>query len=86
MKITNISSVSDWFFRHDGTDGAPVVYQIAAWGLTDEGEVIGLVSAFGIQQGEQRRAPHLVAVPPVPGTYLHRDQLSQEEQEASKRR
>lgn len=83
MAYTSIASATDWYFIHKDTHDKPVVYQVAAWGLTKEGKVIGLVSAFPSREGEG--APQLNSVPPVPGRYLHRDQLTQEEFDASKK-
>lgn len=68
----------NWYFRHDnapGSNGVSTVYQLAAWGLTEEGEVVGLVA---VRDCETQRAK-LVTPPPVPGDYLHREQLSEEE-------
>ena len=73
----SITPATDWYFVHDGVNEnePPTVWNLAAWGLSDDGQVIGLVGAFGRQQAEERKTPHLVSVPPVPGAYLHRDHL-----------
>jgi hypothetical protein len=60
MKILQIMPAIDWYFKHDLT-----VWNIAAFGLTDEGETIGLVGAGN--DGTLK---------PV---YLHRRQLTDEE-------
>lgn len=87
MAYLSITPVQDWFFRHDGPAPGhpPVVYQVAAWALCaasgEDGrtQVVGLISAtIGGMDGRTLRE-----VPPVPGCYLHRDQLSDEERSAS---
>jgi hypothetical protein len=75
----------DWFFSHDGVDPAdpPVVHRLAAWGMTEDGDVIGLISAFSKEPGSNLpRAARLNAVPPVPGWYKHASDLTQAELEA----
>ncbi|CAG9235939.1 hypothetical protein PSP6_690105 [Paraburkholderia tropica] len=79
---------TDWYFVHKGaSDSAPpVVYQVAAWGQKENGEVVGLVGAFGADQAKEGKAPHLVTVPPVAGSYLHREQLTGDEVLQAKKR
>lgn len=80
-----IISATDWYFRHDAPPGGgslPVVYQIAAWALTDDGNVIGLVTVRDPETGR----PKLVSPPPIPGDYLHREQLTEQEIAATKQR
>ncbi|WP_193067744.1 methionyl-tRNA formyltransferase [Halomonas sp. 3D7M] len=74
MKFKSISPASDWFFRHDAPQGSssdPILYHVAVWAVTENDEVIGLIAAFnnGV----------LHTPPPVPGCYLHRDQLNENE-------
>lgn len=73
-----IISADGWYFVHPNVNetAPPTVWHLAAWGLTAEGEVVGLIGAFGADQGSKGVAPKLVSVPPVAGAYLHRDQLS----------
>ncbi|MFP3644774.1 hypothetical protein [Paraburkholderia sp. SIMBA_054] len=62
------------------------MWNLAAWGLKEGGEVIGLVGAFGPDHAAEGKAPHLVSVPKVPAAYLHRRQLTDIElQQAAKR-
>ncbi|WP_321948291.1 hypothetical protein [Paraburkholderia sp. J10-1] len=76
-----ITPATNWFFVHKGVPASapPVVWHLAAWGQKENGEVIGLIGAFGPDQVKDGKTPHLVSVPPVPGAYLHRDQLSSDE-------
>ncbi len=85
---TKIVPATDWFFVHPDVlaKNPPTVWHLAAWGLTSEGEVVGLVGAFGAEQGRDGVAPKLVSVPPVPGVYLHRDQLTEVEREQLRKR
>lgn len=78
MGYAQISPATNWYFRHDNSphDERPcTVYQIAVWALTEEGEVVGLVT---VRDPETRQAT-LVTPPPLSGDYLHQDQLSAEE-------
>lgn len=78
MGYVQISPATNWYFRHDNSPHGErpcTVYQIAAWALTEEGEVVGLVA---VRDPETKRAK-LVAPPPLPGDYLHQEQLSAEE-------
>lgn len=73
-----IIPATDWYFVHEGHE-SPVVWPLAAWALNEGGEAIGLVGAFGREQGLQGKTPSLSAVPHVPGRYLHRTQLAKQE-------
>ncbi|MHA7685906.1 hypothetical protein [Cupriavidus sp. PET2-C1] len=82
---TQIVPATDWFFVHSHVlaNSPPTVWHLAAWGLTAEGQAVGLV---GAEQGKDGVAPKLVSVPPVPGAYLHRDQLTEVEREQLRKR
>lgn len=88
MTYTQVCTAQDWFFVHKTGREAdpPIVWHIAAWALTDAGEVVGLVGAFGEEQGREGVSPKLTIVPPVPGAYLHRDQLSEIELQKARKR
>lgn len=80
-----IIPATDWYFRHDNVPGEKAeatLYQLAAWALKEDGEVVGLVTVRDIDNGR----PKLVTPPPVTGDYLHKDQLSDDEKEWAKRR
>ncbi|MBR8028540.1 hypothetical protein KDX27_31365 [Burkholderia cenocepacia] len=83
-----IIPATDWYFSHPRANEQepPVVWNLAAWGLKEDGEVIGLVGAFGPQQAGEGKTPHLVSIPPVAGAYLHRSQLTDVELEQAKKR
>ncbi|WP_394745546.1 methionyl-tRNA formyltransferase [Shigella flexneri] len=74
----------DWYFRHDnvsGVTGKSTLYQLAAWALKENGEVVGLVTVR-----DDNGRSKLVTPPPVPGDYLHKEQLTDDEKEWEKRR
>ena len=71
-----IIPATDWYFRHDnvsGVAGKSTVYQLAAWALKENGEVVGLVTVR-----DDNGRPKLVTPPPVPGDYLHKEQLTED--------
>lgn len=79
-----IIPATDWYFRHDnvsGVAGKSTVYQLAAWALKENGEVVGLVTVR-----DDNGRPKLVTPPPVSGDYLHKEQLTDDEKEWAKRR
>lgn len=71
MKIVQIMPAEDWYFKHDST-----VWNVAAFGLTDEGETIGLIGAG--KDGTLKTVPIRTN-----GSYLHRRQLTDDEIEAA---
>ncbi|HDV8014480.1 TPA: methionyl-tRNA formyltransferase [Escherichia coli] len=79
-----IIPATDWYFRHEnvsGVAGKSTVYQLAAWALKENGEVVGLVTVR-----DDNGRPKLVTPPPVLGDYLHKEQLTDDEKEWAKRR
>lgn len=81
----SIIPATDWYFVDKPKSGEQVVWRIAAWALTNSGEVIGLLGGTGAT-ADADGIPRLVAVPPVNGLYLHKEQLSPEEREKTARR
>lgn len=69
-----IMPADGWYFRHETAqqDGSFVMYRLAGWALTHDGNVIGLVAANFQDQQPQR----LFTVPPVPGVYKHVEELT----------
>lgn len=68
----------DWFFVHK-TSNEPIVWPLAAWALNEKGETVGLIAAFGAEQGKNHETPSLSVVPNLPGRYLHQSQLTAQE-------
>ncbi|KGF62100.1 hypothetical protein [Pseudomonas lutea] len=90
MSYLSLTPAQDWFFRHAAPNPGqpPIVYQVAVWALKppkEEGgrsEIIGLIAPnFGGMESRMLHEP-----PPVPGCYLHRDQLNEEELKALAKR
>ncbi len=73
----SIIPATDWFFVHPNGSDKPVVWPLAAWGLTDDGNTVGLV---GASEETASGTATLSPVPPnVGGRYFHRDELTAEE-------
>lgn len=72
-------SATDWFFVHEntGTKKTHTVHHLAAWALTTDGKIVGLlpVSDPSVSHGTTAK---LVTPPPVNGQYVHREQLTEE--------
>ena len=65
--------------RSPGSDTLFVVHHLAAWGLTPEGEVVGLLAGFDPFAGpNQGLTAKLMGPPPLNGRYMHRDELTQQ--------
>lgn len=78
-----------WYFTNIGPTGIRTSSRIAAWAITSNGKVIGLIGDIptGGQAGfsEHRGTPTLVSCPPVCGKYVSEEELivlcTQEERE-----
>lgn len=85
-KVNSIIPAVDWYFVHEGHK-EPVVWPLAAWGvLAETGETVGLIGAFGRDQGQKGKTPCLDVVPAVPGRYLHYSELTKEERDLAGKR
>lgn len=79
MTYTAMMPATDWFFVHEYPGGnatrTHTVHHLAAWALTEDGEITGLVpvSDANVKRGLTAK---LVAPPPVEGSYVHREQLT----------
>lgn len=76
-QIQSISPCEDWYYVHKDADGKSIIHRLAVWGIRDNGEVIGLISALGANTEDN--IARLVPPPGLGGKYLHRDSLSGEE-------
>ncbi|WAG07937.1 hypothetical protein NRZ30_02415 [Aeromonas jandaei] len=74
--IQQIMPADGWFFRHPLVDGDYALYPLAAWGLSSEGKVVGLVAEATAAHG-----PTLKDVSKIKGSYVFRDQLLREDRE-----
>ena len=80
-----IMPATDWFFVHEG-HSQPVVWHLAAWALTENGQTIGLIAAGSDEQVNRGEVPHLEPVPKVKGRYMHREQLTKDERYQAEKR
>lgn len=76
-----IMPATDWFYvDFVKAENTITLYPLAAWALTDDIKVIGLISVPGTQQVTEDPIARLVSVPPsTSGHYKHREELSQNE-------
>ncbi len=79
MKYASIIPATDWFFVHRNEDAPSAkwtVHHLAVWAVTEQDDVVGLlpVSDSSVKSGTTAR---LVSPPPIPGQYVHRDQLTE---------
>jgi hypothetical protein len=88
MKYISIASAHDWYYviPRTATVKDLTVWPLAVWALNaDGGEIIGLVSnplSDEDQKAMGQRVQKLLTIPPLPGVYKHRAELTLEEQEA----
>lgn len=73
MKYSNITPATGWCFCGVGPSG-PIVFPIAVWAQTEEGEVIGLISIMSEPAGH--RVAKLIPLPSINGQYKRETELS----------
>ncbi|MGE6221906.1 hypothetical protein [Aeromonas media] len=74
-----IMSAEGWFFRHELVDGDYAIYPLAAWGLSSEGAVVGLIA-----EGTSARGPVLRDVSKLKGRYVTKDHLTRVDRDHSR--
>ncbi|HHQ4506811.1 hypothetical protein ACQ2HG_11365 [Aeromonas hydrophila] len=74
--MQQVMSADGWFFRHELVDGDYAIYPIAAWGLSPEGAVTGLIA-----EAKSTRGPVLRDVSKIKGRYLTKDDLTREDRD-----
>jgi hypothetical protein len=75
MKIQNVSACSGWYFCGKGVRGEDIVLKIAAWGIRENGEVVGLIAAVNAVTGDN--IPRLAEPPAgIKGTYQPEEKLT----------
>lgn len=80
------SAEAGWFFVQDAgvTKDKPILQRVAAWAITDEGHVVGLIGAV-IPKESNATSPFLTPPPSTEnGQYKHFRDLTTREQEALK--
>jgi hypothetical protein len=78
-KIISTNPANGWFFVHkrDEHDKYPVIFhRVVLWATYDSGYTIGLISIF-TTLNETRNS--LTSPPPLPGGYLHWDDMSEDD-------
>lgn len=79
MSYKQIISATDWFYVDSAVNNDVIIYHIAAWGLTEENSVIGLISVQGAQDWESmgNTCAKLITVPASrTGMYKNKNELS----------
>ncbi|MDR2173286.1 MAG: hypothetical protein LBE32_03670 [Burkholderiales bacterium] len=75
MKFQSISTCSGWFFCCKGARGEDIVLRIAAWGIRESGEVVGLIAAANAVTDDN--IPRLTEPPAgIKGVYLPEEKLT----------
>ena len=78
VSYKQIIPATDWFYVDSATNNDVIIYHIAAWGLTEENSVIGLISVQDAQNWNPISNPcaRLLTVPPSrTGMYKHKNEL-----------
>jgi hypothetical protein len=83
MKIQSISPCAGWYWAAKGSRGEDIVFNVAAWALTEAGEVIGMIPVTdGVTKDNVAR---LVAPPPIKGTYIPTERLTEQQKATAAR-
>jgi len=82
--VESLSPADGWYFVHENTSDNSFVYpatfhKIIQWAKYSNGDVIGMVAAHGVESECGTITNRLVMVPPVKGTYLHVDEMTDED-------
>ncbi len=78
VSYKQIIPATDWFYVDSATNNDVLIYHIAAWGLTEENSVLGLISVQGGQNWgyTENLCARLLTVPPSKtGMYKHKNEL-----------
>lgn len=79
MNYKQIIPCDGWFYAGDSEGVGDVLIRVAAWALTDEGRVIGLIP--GRDDPKDRLGTPVLEEPSdFPGTYIYYDNLTLEQQ------
>ncbi|MDK9721797.1 MAG: hypothetical protein OEL53_11500 [Rhodospirillales bacterium] len=83
MGIQNLTSCDGWYYVAKGPAVGDIVFKVAAWALTERGEVIGLISASGAETDD--KVSRLVFPPSIGGKYLPEEALSDSQRACAKK-
>jgi len=81
--IKSIAPSSGWYYVAKGVQNEEIVFHVASWALTENNEVVGMIAAANATTKDDMA--RLVMPPPIKGTYLHEDQLSEKQREVVRR-
>ncbi|WP_131183911.1 hypothetical protein [Stutzerimonas kirkiae] len=79
-KILQITPCSGWYYVSEN-NVEPLSFAVAAWGVIENGDVVGLIPVTD----PDRKYPRLVPVPPLGGRYLQEDALSPTQRDRARR-
>jgi hypothetical protein len=83
MKIQSIAPCTGWYYTAKGSRQEDIVFNVAAWALTDAGDVIGMIPVSDAATGDN--VARLVAPPPIKGTYVPAERLTEQQKAAAAR-
>ncbi len=79
-KIIQLTPCADWYFvEWDNHKLDWLVSPVAAWGLTADGEVLGMLPVAGLKDSAMPMYPHLVAAPATAGKFSHVSKLTEKQ-------
>lgn len=78
-----------WFFVQKSSDqeaGYPATFsRVVGWQETDDSQVVGLVSVTSTPNDEGWAVNYLAQTPPLPGTYMHWDDMTDADRQAARK-
>lgn len=85
--MNNYMQADGWYFVFENhqNDGYPAIFsRVVMWHQTENGSIIGLISAYGTGFENLDETPNrLVTPPPVKGTYVHWNEMTDADREAA---
>ncbi|WP_368203881.1 hypothetical protein [Aeromonas sp. R5-1] len=73
--ITQLTPADGWYFKHQKDSGVLAIYRVAAWGINEQGGVVGLISRDFTMKGPTLRPIQ----PEDTGVYVHETSLLEAE-------
>jgi len=85
--VIQLTPCVDWFYLEWSEHNSEwTVIPVAAWGLTSEGESLGMLPVSGTRNSGRPGYPHLVPAPAVGGKFVHLSKLSDKQLTTAKAR
>lgn len=86
-EIIQLTPCTDWFYLEwDQHTSEWSVRPVAAWGLTNEGDALGMLPIDGIRDSARPEYPHLKPAPDSGGKFVHISMLSAKQLTAARSR